>query len=351
MKMTFKSKCIRALLPLAAMAWGTQAHAAPPSGSCGVTGTAVASTGIYYDPFGTTGLQQATIPLTLTRTTGSGGAKTQEVYFVLTQPAGSPAYQVQATEPGGSTYTNVLYYENAVPANLPTISTNTSGQIAYIFGGASQPDTATFNILVTVPPGTDLSAGKPITFGIRYVCKGTGGLSNVETPTDQSNAVTIDVHVLSALRTYYAGSTLDFGEIGNISTASLGAAPRRTSPSNYVSVLSSGAYGVTLSSANGFLLKKPGAATADDQVAYQLKFLGMSVDHASNPTPGTTAISRSCQRAGLNSGNQLYIQGTLEEGGQGKNPSPTYSDTLTITVTPLISTDSGTDACGSYSVP
>ncbi|MDE2560655.1 MAG: hypothetical protein KGL48_00275 [Sphingomonadales bacterium] len=340
-------KWIRALLPLAALAWNGQAHAAAPSGTCGVTGSAVAPEAIYYDPFGTQGLQQVSIPLTLTRIVGTGGAKTQEVYFVLTRPTGSPAYQVQATEPGGTTYYNVLYDENSVPSNLPTISTNTAGQIAYIFGGASQPDTATFNILVTVPPGADLSAGKPISFGIRYVCRGTGGLANVDTPTDQANAITIDVHVLSALRTYYAGSALDFGEIGNISTASLATSPQITSPNNYVSVLSSGAYNVTVSSANGYLLKKPGAATVNDQIGYQLHFLGYDVDNSS----GNQVITQNCERAGLISDNQLRIRASLLEGGQGKNPSPTYSDTLTITVTPLVSTDTTTTDCPSLSVP
>lgn len=344
---------LRMVLILISMLLGPAALAASPNGGqCGVIGTAVAAQSIYYDPFGTQGLQQVPVTLTLTRATGNGGAKTQEVYFVLTQPTGGPNIQVLATVPGGSTYTNVLYYENQVPPNLPVISNIAQGQIAYIFGGAAQPDTVQVNILVTIPPNTDLSAGSPISLGIRYVCRGTGGMADVTTPANQSNAVTIDVHVLSALRTFYAGTTMDFGEVGSISTASLALTPVRTSPSNYVSVLSSGAYSVTLASANAFLLKKPGATTANDQLAYKLKFLGLEATNAANPIGGSVAITRSCKRASIDlPGNQLYIQGTLEEGGQGKNPSPSYSDVLTITVTPLIGSDPGIAFCGTYSVP
>ncbi|WP_067732980.1 hypothetical protein [Novosphingobium naphthalenivorans] len=341
MQVKFKMRWLAAIASLAAMATAGQAHAAD---ICGVTGTAMASTGIYYDPFGTSGLNQADIPLTLTRAVGSGGKKTQQVYFILTKPAGSPDYQVAATLPGGTTYYNVLYNEGATNG-LPQAQSNVSGQIYYNFGGAAQPDSVTLNIKVTVPAGTDLSAGKPISFGIRYVCDGTGGFQDQKTPIDQANAVTIDVNVLSALRTYYAGTTLDFGEIGAITTSSLATTPQRTAATNYVSVLSSGAYNVQLSSANGFLLKKPGATTADDQVAYALSFLGQTVDRTT-AAAGVTVIDKDCQRAGLTSGNQLYIQGALQEGGAGKNPSPTYTDTLTVTVTPLIASNTGTYACG-----
>jgi hypothetical protein len=38
----------------------------------------------------------------------------------------------------------------------------------------------------------------------------------------------------------------------------------------------------------------------------------------------------------------------LQEGGQGKNPSPTYADVLTVTVTPLVYSDPGVFSCGSF---
>ena len=130
---------------------------------------------------------------------------------------------------------------------------------------------------------------------------------------------------------------------------SLGGTPQKTNPANYVFVQSSGAYSVTLSSANGFKLKKPGAVTTADEVKYNLHFLGLDRDSTTTPVPGATAISRSCIRATLSSvGNSLPIQATLQEGGSGKNPSPTYADVLTVTVTPLIYSDPGTFACGTF---
>lgn len=157
--------------------------------------------------------------------------------------------------------------------------------------------------------------------------------------------------MLSALRTYYAGTALDFGEIGAITTPSLGTTPQKTATSNYVFVQSSGAYSVTLASQNAFKLFKPGAAVANDKINYRLRFLGMDVDNTTTPTAGAIAITRSCKRATLTTtGNVLPIQAKLLEGGSGKNPSPLYSDILTVTVTPLIYSDPGTNACATYSL-
>ncbi len=347
------AKLFAALAMVAAAATGaTAAHAAGGAGiSCGITGNASAGASITYDPFSPGGISSVPVTLTLTRLVDTGGKKTQEAYFILTKPVGTPAYQVQATIPGGTTYSNVLYGEDALPGTLPVISNTMPGQIAYNFGGASQPDVVTLNLLVTVPSGVDLSAGGTINLGIRYVCKGTGGMPDVLSPASQPNAVTIDVHVLSALQASYAGTALDFGEIGTVTTASLGGTPQRTSAGNYVAVRSSGAYNVTLSSANAFKLKNSGS-TANDQIGYRLRFLGVNVDNTTNPIAGTVAITRSCSRAGVPSpGQSLYIQGTLLEGGQGKNPAPNYSDTLTVTVAPVVSTDPGSFNCASFVVP
>ena len=330
---------------------GTSAHAAGAGLPCGVTGAASAGASVTYDPFSPNGISSVPVSLTLTRATDGGGKKTQEAYFILTKPAGTPAYQVQATIPGGTTYSNVLYGEDMLPSNIPVISNVTPGQIAYNFGGAASPDTVTLNLLVTVPANVDLSAGGTINLGIRYVCKGTGGMPDVTTPTNQPNAITIDVHVLSGLRTFYAGSALDFGEIGTVTTASLVGSPQRTPSSNYVAVQSSGAYSVELRSANAFKLKN-GGSTANDAIGYSLKFLGLTATNASAAMPGALAISRICKRAGVpQPGQSLYIQATLLEGGQGKNPSPSYSDVLTVTVAPLISTNLGVSDCGTYTLP
>jgi len=342
----------RAVLAIVALVGGagTAMAAQPPATQCGVTGTGTVSTGVYYNPFDPNPLSQVAVPLTLTRN-ASGAQKTQQVYFVIVKPDGSPNYQISARAPGGTTYTSVAYYASAVPSNLPTISSNTPGQVAYNFGGASQPDTVTFDLLVTVPAGTDLSAGKPISLGIRYVCTGTGGMSDITTPTDQTNAVLIDVHVLSGLQAYYAGSMLDFGEIGTISTATVQASPAtyRTPATNRFAVKSSGGYNVKLSSANAFQLKNGGSGTAN-QIAYSLKFLGQTLTTASGGA-GTPVVNKDCAAVGITNYANLPIQATLLEGGQGKNPSPSYTDTLTITLTPKAASFTGGDTCQNYTVP
>lgn len=328
------------------------AHAAPPpSSTCGVTGYGAASNAIYYNPFDTNPLTNVSVPLVLTRKS-DGAAKTQEVYFIITKPIGSPDYQISARAPGGTSYTNVAYYEDAIPANVPSISNTTPGQIAYIYGGASQPDTVTFDMLITVPALTDLSAGKPISLGIRYVCRGTGGMNSVTTPLDQANAIQIDVHVLSGLQTYYSGSDLAFGEIGLIDTATVltNQAAYRTSPNNHVAIKSSGAYNVTLSSANGFLLKPPSGTGANNQIEYWLKFLNQELKPTSG-APGSNVVNTDCAAVGTTNFSSLPIQATLREGGAGKNPSGLYHDLLTVTVTPLVASFTGGAPCTSYGVP
>jgi hypothetical protein len=342
-------RLVRGLLLLIAAMAGLAGASAAQAASCGVSGSGSVGTGVFYNPFDTNALSNVDVTLTLTRATGSGGQKTQEVYFVIVLPNGSPAYQVSAQAPGGTTYTNVTYVNGSVPANLPTISSTATGQIAYQFGGASQPDTATFNLRVTVPAGIDLSAGKPISLGIRYVCKGTGGMSDVTSATDLTGAIQINVHVLSGLQAFYSGSQFDFGEIGTTSTAQVLATPVRTDAANHFSVKSSGAFNVKLSSQNGFLLKPSGGTGANIQVAYQVKFLGQVLNSTSGP--GVTALNKDCAAVHTTSFSNLPIQATLLEGGQGKNPSGAYTDVLTVTLTPNAASFAGGSDCPSFTVP
>lgn len=324
-----------------------------PKPLCGLTASGATAATIKYDPFGSNGLQSVEVPLAITRKVSpdSPNEKTQQVYFVMTMPADAPNYQMEVYALGSTTTTlgNVLYRENdPLLANKPTISNSASNQINYNFGGASQPDTVIFNLRITVPAGTDLRAGQPISFGIRYVCDGTGGMQNVTTQTNLANAVSIDVRVMSALRAYYAGSVLDFGEIGTVPNP-IGANVVTTSAANHFGVLSSGAYSVALKSDNGFQLKNGGAG-ANNMIAYQLNFLGQPLTSAT-PNATTQALLVNCRPAGITptstsySGDRLYIQGKLLQGGQGKNPAPNYSDVLTVTFTPLIDANAGSANC------
>lgn len=323
------------------------AHAQVAKGSCGVTASGATSTSIRYDPFSASGLQQVDVPLTLTRYV-SGGAKTQQVFFVMTRPDGSPPYQMTVTAPGGTALGKVLYTETEASASgRPVMQASASDQIYYNFGGAQQPDTVTYQLKITVPAGTDLRAGEPITFGIRYVCDGIGGLSDVTTAAVNPAAVSINVRVMSALRATYAGTTMDFGEIGGISadtsTVPVGAS-KVTSDLNRFLVLSSGAYAVTLKSENGFTLRN-GGATPGDSIRYSLRFLGRDLSDAS-PTPTVQALLVNCRPAGVIApGELLPIQARLLEGGQGKNPSSAYRDVLTVTFAPLADANGGTETC------
>lgn len=325
--------------------------AAPPSPPCGVTGSAAAPPEIRYDPFASTGISQLTVPLTLTRAVDSGGKKTQEVYFVLTQPVGGPNITVQATTPGGTTYSNVLYYENAVPSGLPKIQNNLQGQIEYQFGGAALPDTATIDIRITVPPGTNLAAHESIQLNILYVCKGTGGMTDVLSPTPLTNAISININVLSALQASYAGTDLAFGEIGNVTNTQVTITPAnyRTSPDNFIRVQSSGPYRVSLTSGNGYRMTYPTGSLANpvQRVNYALKFVGESRNEGA-----TTAITKTCSAAGVGAAfeDKLYLQATLREGGQGKQVAPDYRDLLTVTIEPLIVPNPSLD-CNAFTIP
>ena len=358
--MSSLSKIVRVLAALVSI--GSAALAVPAMAQntpCGITGSASAAP-VVYDPFNPSGLASTNITLNLTRVNTSGGGDTRYVNFYLransTTGTAADGASIVANSVAGSAAVeglglNIFYDYNATPPTLPLNPINgtpTSGnrylEINFT-GNNAGSDTAQVNFTVSLPANLNLNAVQNLAFDAFFTCNIQGGPSNGATNTGTfANAVVFPVTVLSALRTYYAGTALDFGEIGNIPAVPPSAVT--TNPANYVSVQSSGAYSVTLSSQNGFKLFKPGAAVNNDKVKYSLHFLGDTVDSNNFPAPGATAITKSCKRAGLaTNSNSLYIQATLQEGGQGKNPSPTYADILTVTVTPLIYSDPGTSFC------
>lgn len=326
MKMSF-ARLVGGVLAASALLFAGAASAQ----SCGVTGSNVASIG-NYDPFSPSAISSVTTSVTLTRITAGGGKKTQDASFYFTKPAGSPAYQIVYN---GS---NVLY-EAPAYAGAPTLNVNNANQtpgLVYVnFGGASAPDTQTVSFTVSVPAGADLSAGGVIPFDIRYVCKGTGGLSNVTTPDTLTGAFSLNITVLSALQASYAGPALAFGEIGTTSTATVLAAPATYTRSGAVRVASSGPYSVALTSLNNFQLTTSGGSN----IGYRMNFLGQTRSSAS---PTFTTVN--CLRAGI-SGVNLPVGVTLLEGGQAKIPAPNYSDTLSVTVTPLVTAGGGSQNC------
>ena len=104
-----------------------------------------------------------------------------------------------------------------------------------------------------------------------------------------------------------------------------------------------------MQSANAFRLKHPSGTlgTAAENVLYKLRFLGFERDFVSTPGLNATAINQTCARAGVPAAQAdiLPLLATLQEGGQGKTPSPNYTDQLTVTITPLIDTATSTNDC------
>jgi spore coat protein U-like protein len=319
---------------LAAMLAAAPAHANIIP-RCGVTGQATAPATITYDPFSATGLSEVTIPLVLTRTRSFPLGRTNQISFVLTKPVGSPDYDV--TYQGN----RVLYSEGAVSGRPRALTSRDggagqAGEIRYDFGGLLASDQSLpLNLKVTVPPSADLSSGEPIEFDILYICSGEGGMADVQTATRLADGIRINVNVVSALQAYYAGSALDFGEIGDVTTAQVLAAPDAysTPSTNTIRVKSSGPYEVEVRSQNNFKLTFPGGNLADTSqtIRYKAYFIGKDV--TSNSSFGT----KICSRAGVSgAAGTLPIRAFLLEGGTGKAASPNYADTITVTFSPVV---------------
>lgn len=328
------------------MATGAQAH----TSECGITGSASTATAVY-DPFEPNGLVETTVSLTLRRVNDIGGGDTRIVNFYLmpdSQTGSSadgavvvPTGVIGAANVQGLNLDVFYDYNQAKPILTPiTASPTTANRFLKIdfTGGNAGSDTVTATFKVTLPPQANIEATRFLAFDAVYFCNIQGGKYNGETDSGRINdAVQFPISVLSALRASYQGTALDFGEIGQVTNAQ---ASSRVLTGNSLRVESSGAYRVEMKSENNYKLKKPGAAVAGDEIGYKIRFLGQ------NRTPTSfSAITKTCRRAGIGTAQSLPIVATLVEGGDGKNPSPTYSDNLIVTFTPLAYGISATTDC------
>lgn len=166
-------------------------------------------------------------------------------------------------------------------------------------------------------------------------------MRDVAVPTKLTNAVQINVNVLSALQASYVGPALEFGEIGTKSSTQVASDP------GFIRVASSGPYSVEMQSEKGYRLSYPGGSTsvANQAIGYQANLLGQT---RSSANPST--VRQVCSRAGLagtapSQGIRIPLTVTLLEGGQGKLPAPIYQDNLIVTITPLLDPQSGM-VCG-----
>lgn len=341
-------KTISLVLRSAAALLATVAAAsAAQAATCGITGSATASP-VQYDPFNPAGLPQTNVQLNLTRINGAGGQKTDIVSFYLKSTSaaadGTSIIPVSVTGDVNTAGTGleIFYNYSATPPTVAPTSVNPTGANRFLkiefTGNNAASDTALVNFKITLPANLDLSAVNNLPFDAIFACSTTGGGSPTQQTGQISNAVQFPVTVLSALQASYAGTALDFGEVGDKTTTQVLATPASyTTPNiNRVSVRSSGPYSVTLSSQNAYRLTYPGGnlATPNQVLNYKLVFLGQTKTNAS---PSFSSVT--CLRAGVpaSEADLLPVVATLLEGGFGKLVSANYADTLTVTIAPLLS--------------
>lgn len=323
--------------------------------TCGISGSATATVATY-DPFESSGFS-TTVTLTLARVNGSGGQKTDKVNFYLrgrdADSVGTSVVPTSAAVAGqviGIGYDIFYDYNEAVPtvspASLDPTASNRFLKIDFT-GNNNNSDTAVVNFTVNLPRNLNATAATELPFDAYFGCSTTGGGPSTQQTGSILGAVRMPINVISALRATYAGTALDFGELAQVTAVQASAV--KTAVNNYVRVQSSGPYSVTLSSAGHYVMTPGGAATTDpaQKIGYSLRFLG----ETRSPSAATT-ISRTCVRAQIGDAmeDHLLVQGTLVDGGSGKAISPNYRDTLTVTISPLISTAGATTDCGSFSL-
>ena len=326
------------------MAFGIAQAAA--AATCGIIGSASAAPAIY-DPFSPTGLATTRVTLRLDRVNQDKGEKTDTVNFYLAAdtPGANGTVVVPRSTNGsvnveGLNY-NIFYDFGQKPSQIgPTTISPTSAMPflkIYFTGNNKDSDFVVIDFDVTLPPNLDITAINNLALDAYFACSTTGGGKQSQQTGSITNAISFPITVLSALQASFAGSALDFGEIGDISTAQVQAAPATyvTQPVNYVRVQSSGPYEIAVTSANGYVMTPNGTATqnASQRVGYRLRFLGQT-----RSTADTSQIRTVCPRAGVGAAaeDRLYLQAQLAEGGTGKTVSPAYRDTLTVTLSPKI---------------
>jgi hypothetical protein len=344
--MHIKRFMIRSLV-MAAATLGIAPMVQAQTTTCGIVGSSTAAP-VLYDPFDPVGLQPTTVTLNLTRVNNSGGGDTRIVNFYLKARSnvadGTSIVPIAVT---GSVLfeglnQNIFYDFNAPPPIVSPTSLSPSATQRFLkinfTGNNAGSDVATVTFQVRLPANLDLNTSTSLAFDAFFGCNIQGGQANGREQIGSfNNAVVFPITILSALQASYAGTALDFGEVGDKTTTEVLAAPAAyTTPlTNNVRVRSSGPYSVSLTSDNVYRLTFPGGSlgTSNHVLNYKVRFLGQERSNAS-PTFNTVT----CLRAGVPAGEAdvLPVVATLLEGGSGKLVSPNYSDNLTVTVTPLL---------------
>lgn len=349
----------RTFTRIAAAVLGLCAASPAYAATCGIIGSAVA-TGGQYDPFNPTAFSAANVTLTLQRVNGPGGQKTDFVSFYLksnsTAADGTSVTVNSIIGKVGSAGVglDVFYDYNQAPPSIPNTgivptSANPFLRIAFT-GNDAASDFATVNFTISLPAYLDLPASLNLPFDAIFTCSTTGGGGPTTQYGSISNAIVFPIEVLSALQASFAGTALDFDEIGDVTDTMVANSPNTyiTDPNNHIRVQSSGPYQVQLTSANGYAMTPAGAPTSAplQRVNYELKFLN-EVRSSTN----TATIQTVCSRAGVGTvaEDQLDLQARLTEGGANHVVSGNYRDILTVTLSPLIATAPTSGECSTRS--
>jgi hypothetical protein len=269
------------------------------------------------DPFALGGgmIQINNVPIVATPNPTPPQGTVSEADFIFWQPAGdTAAYTI--TDGGGS-----VLYPNGTAATF----NNAQHQVETKFNSSTAP--ITFHLNLTIPYSSVTTGQNSITFPMAYYCKINSSGPRADFSGNDSTGIQLQFNVQSALQASFVGTALDFGEIGNVTTAQAAG----HTVSGQLRIASSGPYAVSVTTDNGYRMTYPGGnvGVAAQKIDYQLNFLGQT---ASNGSPAFA--TRTCQAAGI-SGTNLAVSATLQEGGQGKTPSPTYRDNIQVTFTPL----------------
>jgi hypothetical protein len=282
-----------------------------------------------YNPFGVGGINQV-VTLNIHRGGLVDRAAEANLTF-LRRPGDTNPYDMTAvSDDGGSGGSSVLYSPPGPPLST---ANNNAGEIDLAFGNIFQPNDRTAQVRFTAPVNVDLPAGEvELRFDVKYLCELQ--IFGPNSGTNNSGLI-LRMTVLSALQASFVGSSLDFGEIGNLTRVQAITAPDAVRKrSSFVRVASSGPYSIRATSRNGWRMTKDGSTTSEEnkRIAYEFSLAGRTAQ------PGSDFVTKTCARAGV-AGEYLPVAVTLLDGGVGKASSPLYEDIVEVTFTPLGATE------------
>jgi spore coat protein U-like protein len=304
-----------------------------------------------YDPFNPTALNLTNVSITFTRSNGPGGAKPSVIdMYIQSSNSGANGMQlIPISVIGNGTATGLgqnIFYDTPGPVpnlTVPLPASPVAGVLRWNYSGNNAAsDVFVVNFNVNLPPNLNLESSNTINFDIQYGCDGTGGGPPFSERNVAPNAFTLQIHVKSGLQASFVGPALNFGEVGDKTDAQALLLPP---VAGNIRVASSGPYDISMTSASGYRMTYSGGnvATETQNLRYQVNFLGQSRSQVMTPA---TPITRTCLRAGLGSpplsgGVLLPVSVQLLEGGDDEAPSGSYSDTLDVTLTPLVALGQG----------